>query len=61
MTRALERRRAHDDVAPGRGQSVQENDRLPLPGLIAGELHAVTLDLKIGHAALSTGSRQSLL
>src|ERR1700733_10898754 len=61
VTGTLERRRTHHDVASGRGQAVQENDRRAFPGLLAGERHAVAMDLEIGHVALSTGSRRSML
>ena len=43
VARALERARAHDDVAARRGQPVQEHDGDPLPRLLAGERHAAGL------------------
>ena len=46
---ALERARAHDDVAARRGQPVQQHDGDPLPRLLAGERHAVALDGELGH------------
>ena len=44
--RALERARAVDHVAPGRGEAVQERDRVALPRALAAQRGAVALDLE---------------
>ncbi len=49
MARALERARAHHHVPPRRGETVQEDDRRPLPRLVARERDAGALDHDLGH------------
>ena len=45
---ALERLRAHHDVAARRGQAVQQQDRQALAGLLAGQRHASAFDREVG-------------
>ena len=49
VTAALERLGAHDDVAARGGQPVEEDDRRPFAGLLAGERHAVALHRELAH------------
>ena len=51
MAAALQRARAHHDVAPRRGHAVQQDDGGPLPLVGHGQRHAVgSLDRSLGHA-----------